>query len=102
MNKNPVDKKGDGELLNAEHIAALVTGYLQKSLDHTHHDELDQWVRAKKTNMLLFEEITDEKKLQMGLEVMEEADIKEALEKCKKRISFDGKPKPPSSKGQCH
>jgi hypothetical protein len=88
MNKNPVDKKDDGELLKAEHIAALVTGFIQKSLDNTAHDELDNWVRAKKTNMILFEEITDEKKLQRNLEVMEGADVLAALNKCKTRLHF--------------
>jgi hypothetical protein len=88
MKLHPVKTDGDPQLGKAEHIASLVIGYIRKSLNHVEHDELDEWVAEKDDNMLLFEEITDEKRLQNELEMLDESQLGHALKKCKGKLSF--------------
>lgn len=88
MKVHPVVKDDDPQLGKAEHIASLVIGYIRQSLNYVQHDELDEWVAEKDDNMLFFEEITDEIKLQNELEMLDGSGLGQALEKCKGKISF--------------
>jgi hypothetical protein len=54
----------------ARRIASLLAGYIRDSLTPAEHDELDEWVGASDRNMRLFEELTDEKRLQLALELL--------------------------------
>jgi hypothetical protein len=48
----------------ARRIASLLAGYIRDTLTPAEHDELDEWVGASDKNMRLFEELTDEKRIQ--------------------------------------
>jgi transmembrane sensor len=54
----------------ARRIAALLAGYIRDTLTPAEHDELDEWVGASDRNMRLFEELTDEKRIQLALELL--------------------------------
>jgi hypothetical protein len=91
MKKHPVIPDDHAQLGKAEHIAALVTGYINQTLNHTEGEELDRWIADQDDNMVLFEEMTDEKELQKELEMLEKADVAAALKKCKKKLGFNRK-----------
>jgi hypothetical protein len=88
MKRHPPETDDYSQLDKAEHIAGLVAGYVRKSLTHPEYNELDEWILLQDNNMVLFEEMTDEKKLQAELEMVENADITGARKKCIKKISF--------------
>jgi ferric-dicitrate binding protein FerR (iron transport regulator) len=54
----------------ARRIASLLAGYIRDTLTPAEHDELDEWVGASDKNMRLFEELTDEKRIQLALELL--------------------------------
>lgn len=72
----------------AYRIAYLVLGYIRKTLTEAEHDELDAWVEASDENMLLFEELTDEKNIEANLAWMESVQTEKALEKTKEQLQF--------------
>jgi transmembrane sensor len=72
----------------AYRIAYLVLGYMRKTLTEAEHDELDKWVEASDENMLLFEELTDEKNIEANITWMQSIQTEEALERTKKQIQF--------------
>lgn len=84
MKENPLPYSDE----KAYRIAYLVLGYLRKTLTEAEHDELDAWVEASDENMLLFEELTDEKNIEANLEWMESIQTENALEKTKKQLQF--------------
>lgn len=47
-----------------QRIAYLIEGFLKGTLNSVEHDELDVWIEASEANMRLFEELTDEDKLE--------------------------------------
>ena len=59
----------------AQRVAYLIAGYIRKTLSENEHDELDDWVNASDQNMLLFEDLTDEKNIQMNLEMMDRVQV---------------------------
>jgi len=65
----------------AEKIARLIAGYIQKTLTSEEHDELDTWVNESDDNMRLFEELTDEKNINAGLQLMAITNTEEAYNK---------------------
>jgi len=71
-----------------ERIAYLVAGFIKKTLTPSEHDELDAWVEASDENMLLFEEMTDEKQLQSHLNWMDTIDTNAALQQVVQQIQF--------------
>lgn len=93
MKRHPIKTDDHADLDKAEHIAGLVAGYIRRSLNLSEHDELDEWISLQDDNMFLFEDITDEKKLQLHLEMLQHANISDALKKCKKKIDFVKKKK---------
>jgi ferric-dicitrate binding protein FerR (iron transport regulator) len=84
MKENPLPYSDE----KAYRIAYLVLGYLRKTLTDAEHDELDAWVEASDENMLLFEELTDEKNIEANLEWMESVETEKALERTKKQLQF--------------
>lgn len=60
---DPMEKK-------AKRIATLLAGYMRETLTSTENDELDEWVGASDKNMRLFEELTDERRVTLALELL--------------------------------
>lgn len=73
---------------NAYHIAYLIAGFIRKTLTEAEHDELDAWVESSDDNMLLFEELTDEKNIEANLAWMDKTSTEKNLELTKKKIEF--------------
>jgi hypothetical protein len=76
------------EPANIDSIVDLITGYTYGSLSKEQHNELDQWVAANDKNMRLFEELTDERKLQQVIDWMRQADTTQILKKLKSQLKF--------------
>ena len=72
----------------AYRIAYLIAGYIRGTITEPEHDELDKWVEASDDNMLLFEELTDEKNIEANLEWMDKVTTEKKLELTKKKIQF--------------
>jgi len=72
----------------AYRIAYLIAGYIRGTLTESEHDELDKWVEASDDNMLLFEELTDEKNIEANLEWMDKVTTEKNLKLTKKKIEF--------------
>ncbi len=75
----------------AYRIAYLIAGYIRGSLTESEHDELDNWVEESDDNMLLFEELTDEKNIEANLEWMDKTMTEKNLELTKNKIEFNPK-----------
>ena len=73
---------------NAYRIAYLIAGFIRKTLTETEHDELDEWVESSDDNMLLFEELTDQKNIEANLALMDKTRTEETLQLTKKQIEF--------------
>lgn len=50
--------------IDPDRIAYLIAGFIRGTLTTEEHNELDRWVEASDENMRLFEELTDEDKLE--------------------------------------
>ena len=84
MKENPLPYSDE----KAYQIAYLILGYIRKTLTEAEHDELDAWIEASDENMLLFEELTDEKNIEANIAWMQSIQTEEALEKTKTQIQF--------------
>ena len=73
---------------NAYRIAYLIAGFIRKTLTEAEHDELDAWVESSDDNMLLFEELTDEKNIEANLAWMDKTSTEKNLQLTKKKIEF--------------
>ena len=73
---------------SAYRIAYLIAGYIRRTLTQREHDELDEWVAADDKNMLLFEELTDEKNIEASLAWMDKVKSKESFQKLQKSVAF--------------
>jgi len=73
---------------NAYRIAYLIAGFIRETLTEAEHDELDAWVESSDENMLLFEELTDEKNIEANLAWMDKTRTEESLKLTKKKIEF--------------
>jgi transmembrane sensor len=73
---------------NAHRISYLIAGFIRKALTEAEHDELDVWVESSDENMLLFEELTDEKNIEANLAWMDKTSTEKNLELTKKKIEF--------------
>lgn len=76
---------------NAFRIAFLIAGFIRTTLIKSEHDELDAWVEASDENMLLFEELTDEKNIEANLAWMDKVKTERNLKLIKEKIAFDPK-----------
>ena len=72
----------------AYRIAYLIAGYIRGTLTESEHNELDKWVEASDDNMLLFEELTDEKNIEANLEWMDQTNNERYLQSAKEKIEF--------------
>jgi len=72
----------------AYRIAYLIAGYIRGTLTESEHDELDKWVEASDDNMLLFEELTDERNIEANLAWMDKTSTEKNLQLTKKKIEF--------------
>ena len=72
----------------AYRIAYLIAGFIRKNLTEAEHDELDAWVEASDENMILFEELTDEKNIEANLAWMDKTGTEKNLELTKKKVEF--------------
>ncbi|HWI93853.1 MAG TPA: hypothetical protein VNT20_21385 [Flavisolibacter sp.] len=84
MKENPLPYSGE----KAYRIAYLVLGYLRKTLTEAEHDEIDAWVEASYENMLLFEELTDERNIDANIAWRQSVQTEEALGENKKTASI--------------
>lgn len=84
MKENPYSDMDE----KASYVAYLIAGFIRKTLTETEHDELDAWVESSDENMLLFEELTDEKNIEANLAWMDKTSTEESLELTKKKIKF--------------
>lgn len=84
MKENPLPYSDE----KAYRIAYLIAGYIRKTLTETEHDELDAWVEESDHNMLLFEELTDERNIEANLAWMQSLQTEKALEKTKAQLQF--------------
>ena len=71
---------------SAYRIAFLVSGYIRGTITEKDHDELDDWINASDHNMLLFEELTDEKNLEANLEWMDKVKSEESFRQLQERL----------------
>src|SRR5580765_6880576 len=76
MKENPYRHLDEG----AYRIAYLIAGYVRQTLTEKEHDELDEWVTADDKNMILFEELTDEKNIEANLAWMDKVKSKQSYE----------------------
>lgn len=71
---------------DAYRIAYLLAGYIRHRLTRKEHDELDKWLEESEHNLLLFEELTDEKNLAANLLWLDSIKEEEAYEKLEETI----------------
>lgn len=84
MKENPYGHLDEG----AYRIAYLIAGYIRQTLTEKEHDELDDWVNASDHNMLLFEELTDEKNIEANLAWMDKVQSKQSYEALRQAGKF--------------
>src|SRR5687767_2497249 len=72
----------------ARRIATLLAGYMRDNLTPAEHDELDEWVGASDKNMRLFEELTDERKVQLALDLLNDNNQSGLVKKLKEDQEF--------------
>ncbi|MBA2328386.1 MAG: hypothetical protein H0V91_02075, partial [Flavisolibacter sp.] len=74
---------------HAKRIGYLVAGFINETLTPEEHDELDRWVEESEANMMLFEELTDEKNIEEGLRNLRRRKQKKKYTEILKRISIN-------------
>ena len=79
---------GPGEIARTERIAYLVAGFIRQTLTPDEQDELDNWVAESDHNVLLFEDLIDEKNLASMTEKISKIRTEMSLEKIKKKLLF--------------
>ena len=77
----------------AERIAYLVAGFINKTITEPEHEELDDWINASDKNMQLFEELTDERNIAANREWMQMVDTEQSFNRLKDQGVFDVPPK---------
>lgn len=85
MKENPYANMDKG----AYRIAYLIAGYIRNTLTEKEHDELNDWVNASDHNMLLFEELTDEKNLDANLAWMDKLQSEQSYQSLQEKGAFD-------------
>ena len=73
----------------AQHIGGLISKYLRQELTPVLHNELDKWVAESDDHLKIFEELTDEKEIQEGINWVNDANKTKMLKKLKKRLRFN-------------
>jgi ferric-dicitrate binding protein FerR (iron transport regulator) len=78
---------GDYENLSFR-ASYLISGFINKNLSVEEEKELDRWILASEKNMQLFEDLTDEKKMEGFLKWCTSRDVEARLKSTKQRIRF--------------
>jgi ferric-dicitrate binding protein FerR (iron transport regulator) len=89
MNKDPYSEM-DKE---AYRIAYLIAGYIRNNLTDKEHRELNDWVNASDHNMLLFEDLTDERNIDANLKWMDEVQARESYKRLQESGAFEKPPR---------
>ncbi len=76
----------------ARRVAWLISGFLRNSLTEAELDELDAWIVANDENQLLFEELTDPKNIETGIQKLQNIDTEAALQKIKGQMETSNRP----------
>lgn len=84
MNQDP-DNNPDKE---AYRLAYLIAGYIRNTLTDAENQELDDWVNASDHNMLLFEDLTDERNIEANLKWMDRVQTDHSFRKLKRSGAF--------------
>jgi len=84
MKENPYNDMDE----KASRVAYLIAGFIRHTLSETEHDELDAWVESSDDNMILFEELTDERNIEANLAWMDKVNTEESLKSIKRKIEF--------------
>lgn len=66
MNQSPTNH--DEDLQKAERVAYLIAGHIRETLTPEERTELDDWVTESDENLELFEKLTDEDNIEMGIQ----------------------------------
>jgi ferric-dicitrate binding protein FerR (iron transport regulator) len=64
----PTSNNHDEDLQKAERIAYLIAGHIRETLTPKEADELDDWVSESDENLELFEKLTDEENIELGIQ----------------------------------
>lgn len=73
---------------SAYRVAYLVAGYIRQALTEKERDELDDWINASDSNMLLFEELTEPTNLQANLEWMDKVQSEHSYQHVREAGAF--------------
>jgi len=66
MNESPLNH--DQNLEKADRLAYLIFGHVRNTLTPQERDELDDWITESDENLELFEKLTDEDNIEMGIQ----------------------------------
>src|SRR5689334_10121757 len=84
----PLSSMNNSHEKKARRIATLLAGYMRDNLTPAEHDELDEWVGASDKNMRLFEELTDERRVQLALDLLNDNNQSGLVKKLKDDKDF--------------
>lgn len=73
---------------DADRIKFLIAGFIRETLTESEQDELDAWVSASEENLLLFEDLTDENKVEESLRFLDQVNTEKALRRIKVKIGM--------------
>ena len=92
---NPGANNHEDDLKKAERIAYLIAGHIKDSLIPAEQDELDDWVSASDENLELFEKLTDEDNIELGVQqyLQIEKEKAAALARVKEKVGLTPKRK---------
>lgn len=92
MNTPIPGKESNGPNLPPERIAWLVAGFLQQKLSEKDQDELDEWICASKSNLELFERLTDPQTIESDLRDRDSVQVAAAYNKLLEQIRPEKSP----------
>src|SRR5690349_7293074 len=84
----PLSQMNNSNEKKARRIATLLAGYMRDNLTPAEHDELDEWVGDSDKNMRLFEELTDERRVQLALDLLNDNNQSGIVKKLKDDKDF--------------
>lgn len=73
---------------NAYRASYLIAGYIKRTLTMEEEEELDAWIEADPAHMRLFEDLTDEKKMQEYLYWYDQRRVEEKLMQARQRLQL--------------
>jgi transmembrane sensor len=85
MKENPYSDMDE----KAYRVAYLIAGFIRHTLTEKEHDELDNWVNESDHNMQLFEDLTDEKNLEVNLEWMDKVKVGDSFKAMQQKGAFN-------------